>query len=136
MTNPWQEERSADLESEAVLKDLPHLLDQYLLSCRLVPEGEDKRRTPLFPNLAGFCRWLGHGRGELESLQKTHPHVYDFICTVLEDEALNADVSASVLTAYLKQRLWSSEKEEDIQKVSGGEQLQLIFEHDILEDGS
>ena len=135
MTNPWQEERSTDLESEAVLQELPHLLDQYLISCRKDSD-EGGKRASLFPNLAGFCRWLGHGRGELEGLQKTHPRIYDFICTVLEDEALNADVSASVLTAYLKQRLWSGEKEDTTQRVSGGEQLQLIFEHDILEDGS
>ena len=135
MTTPWREECRADLESEAVLQELPHLLDQYLHSCRPSADQGEKRAS-LFPNLAGFCRWLGHGRNAVEGLQKTHPQVFDFICTVLEDEALNADISASVLTTYLKQRLWHGEKEESLQRVSGGEQLQLIFEHDILEDGS
>ena len=72
----------------------------------------------------------------MELLKKSDPELYDRICTVLEDEALNSDLSASVLTAYLKQRIWRAEPSSDKSTVDQGDQLRLIFEHDILEDGS
>ena len=54
--------------------------------------------------------------------------------TVLEDEALNAELSPTVLTAYLKKRLGYGEKSEATTSAECG-QLRLVFEHDILEDG-
>ena len=72
----------------------------------------------------------------MELLQKPNPELYDRICTVLEDEALNSDLSASVLTAYLKQRIWREEPSAEKSAVTSGGQLRLVFEHNILEDGS
>ena len=122
---------------------LDGLVEDYIGFCHRThtPAAEDasKARTKsrtLFPNLAGFCRWLGWGGNEMELLKKTTPDLYDRICTVLEDEALNSDLSASVLTAYLKQRIWRAEPSSDKSTVDQGDQLRLIFEHDILEDGS
>ena len=72
----------------------------------------------------------------MELLKKSTPDLYDRICTVLEDEALNSDLSASVLTAYLKQRIWREEPTAEKSTVASSDQLRLVFEHDILEDGS
>ena len=58
------------------------------------------------------------------------------MCAVFEDEALNAGVSASVLTLYLRGRLDYGERHgaED-----GGDRdgapLKVVFEHDVLDDG-
>lgn len=135
VNNSTREVLAADLES-AEAGDLLDALNQYLQFCRPSSEKQDKKEAPPFPNLAGFCRWLGCSFSELAQLKDAQPSLYDRICTVLEDEALNSALSASVLTAYLKQRLWSGEKEGDKKTVDGGEQLRLVFEHDILEDGS
>ncbi len=136
MNKAEQEESTVALESAAAEEALLEKLDQYLQHCRLSKKEDGKKTTTPFPNVAGFCRWLGRGASEMEHLQESNPELYDRICTVLEDEALNSDLSASVLTAYLKQRLWRSETLSEKSAVSQGDQLRLIFEHNILEDGS
>ncbi|MBR2926978.1 MAG: hypothetical protein IKC31_05330 [Clostridia bacterium] len=116
--------------------ETPMLLDalqSYLDSCHSVQE-PNKKKASVFPNLAGFCRRLGEGLGWIESLRHSQPTLYDRICTVLEDEALNAELSPTVLTAYLKKRLGYGEKSEATTSAECG-QLRLVFEHDILEDG-
>ena len=131
-----QEIRTVAFESAATDAELLEKLEAYLQSCR-PPQTEDRKKAPSpFPNLAGFCRWLGWGGNEMELLKKTTPDLYDRICTVLEDEALNSDLSASVLTAYLKQRIWREEPTAEKSTVASSDQLRLVFEHDILEDGS
>ena len=50
-------------------------------------------------------------------------------------EALNAELSPTVLTAYLKKRLGYGEKSEATTSTECG-QLRIVFEHDILEDGA
>ena len=85
-----------------------------------------------FPNVAGFCRFLGVGTGELEELAEERPDKHGIILAVLEDEALNSGLSATLISAYLKKRLGydSSSKQQ-----SGKSQLQIRFEHDVLGDG-
>lgn len=136
MNSPKQEDRSAVLESAAADTELLEKLEQYLQSCHPLQKEDGKKATAPFPNLAGFCRHLGWGSTEMELLQKSNPELYDRICTVLEDEALNSDLSASVLTAYLKQRLWRAETAGEKSAIHQGDQLRLVFEHNILEDGS
>ena len=134
MRNKKQENRPVAFESAATDAELLEQLEAYLQSCHPT-QNEDRKKTAVpFPNLAGFCRWLGWGGSEMELLKKSAPELYDRICTVLEDEALNSDLSASVLTAYLKQRIWHSDVAENSAVES--DQLRLVFEHDILEDGS
>ena len=130
-----REEPIADLESAAD-GELLTLLNQYLQFCHNSNEEKAKKDGVPFPNLAGFCRWIGCSSAELTHLQAERPTLYDRICTVLEDEALNSQLSASVLTAYLKQRLWKGDAPPEKTSVEGGEQLRLVFEHNILEDGS
>ena len=110
-------------------------LDAYLKSCRCLDETDGKKKADGFPNLAGFCRYLGCGITTLEGVRLSDPTLYDHICAILEDEALNAEISPTVLTAYLKKRLGYSEKSDDRSNVDCGE-VRFIFEHDILEDGS
>ena len=134
MRNKKQENRPVAFESAATDAELLEQLEAYLQSCHPT-QNEDRKKTAVpFPNLAGFCRWLGWGGSEMELLKKSSPELYDRICTVLEDEALNSDLSASVLTAYLKQRIWRLDVAE--KSTVESDQLRLVFEHDILEDGS
>ena len=85
-----------------------------------------------FPNLAGFCRYLGIATEELEEIANKSPHAYKRILTVLEDEALNSGLSATLLSAYLKKRLGY---EAPPRHSTASSQLQICFEHDIFEDG-
>nr|DAE45086.1 MAG TPA: DNA-packaging protein [Bacteriophage sp.] len=85
-----------------------------------------------FPNVAGFCRYLGVGTRELEKLASEYPDEYGRILTILEDEALNSGLSATLLSAYLKKRLGYGSVEKG---KSDNLQLQVSFDHDIFEDG-
>ena len=90
------------------------------------------RPKTVFPNLAGFCRYLGIATEELEEMASKQPRTYERILTVLEDEALNSGLSATLLSAYLKKRLGY---EAPTRNSTASSQLQICFEHDILEDG-
>ena len=117
---------------------LPALMDAYLLSCRLgdgEESGSSKKRERSFPNLAGFCRHLGCGVSSADRLRHSHPELYARLCAILEDEALNASISPNLLSAYLKRRLGYAEEKETAAVSTSCEQLRLVFEHDILEDG-
>ena len=95
---------------------------------------EDKKADRKLANQAGFCRFLGCGIRAFSQLEKEYPDQADWLCAVFEDEALNAECSPTLLGAYLKRRLGYAEakKEEDKQSTN---EIRLIFEHDILEDG-
>ena len=116
--------------------ELTALLNQYLLNCHTeqAEEKTDKkksRREATFPNLAGFCRFIGVSTSELEAFGKSHPYEYGKILTVLEDEALNSGLSPALVSAYLKKRLGY-----DAAKLNeSSSQLEIKFEHDIFEDG-
>lgn len=86
-----------------------------------------------FPNLAGFCRYLGVGTDELEQLAAEYPTEHGKILAVLEDEALNSGLSATLISAYLKKRLGYGNAA--ILQTQGESQMQIRFEHDIIEDG-
>ncbi len=104
---------------------LVELAERYIDFC-----AQNKR----LPNLAGFCRHAELGGSAVERLRREFPESYSELCLILEDEALNADVPASVLTAYLKKRLNYDDRAEGSTPCEVG-QLKLIFEHDILKDG-
>lgn len=104
---------------------LATLLEQYLLECY----NEEKKR---FPNIAGFCRHCFIGKGELARLAKEYPEQYDALCSVFEDEALNADISASLIGSYLKIRLGYGAHEE---ATDFSDNDIAVFEHDIFRDG-
>lgn len=115
--------------------EITRLLDQYLLLCRAVPENEDgkkkKAKDAVFPNLAGFCRYIGISTAELEAYGKDFSTEYDRILTVFEDEALNSGLSPALVSAYLKKRLGY----DGAKQICESPQLEIKFEHDIFEDG-
>lgn len=129
-------------------------LEKYIVNCynRVLVEKEDctlsdltsasplsskvkKKQNiqrPSFPNLAGFCRYLGIATEELEDISQDYPTEYKRILTALEDEALNSSLSPTLLSAYLKKRLGY---DKDTSRSPHEGQLEIRFEHDILEDG-
>ena len=114
---------------------LPMYLEKYIRECKKVEEG--KKGGGKLPNLAGFCRWLGCGVGEIDSLRLTYPAEIDYLLAVMEDESLNTPaVSPPVVSAYLKRRLGYAEKPESTAVQTDCGEVRLIFEHDISEDGA
>ena len=111
-------------------------LCSYLRSCKEA-EGDPKKKGShaLLPNPAGFCRYLGKGMDFWESLRDGEPKIYSVLCAAFEDEALNSDLSPTLLSSYLKKRLGYSEQKAGESLADCG-QMTLVFEHDILEDGA
>ncbi len=111
------------------------LLEGYLRSCR-PGAGGDPKDHGRFPNLAGFCRFLKIGTEELTALREEFPEACAYIYAVLEDEALNASLSPSLATAYLKRRLGYERESSDGERAPvEATQLAICFEHDIWQDG-
>ena len=114
------------------------LLNEYLLTCHTEKEQDSaqeskkkKSKEMVFPNLAGFCRFIGISTSELEAFGKDNPNDYGIILTVLEDEALNSGLSPALVSAYLKKRLGY----DATKALEPSSQLEIKFEHDIFEDG-
>lgn len=128
-------ENNADLLNGG---EIINLLEKYLCSCHskhdqdsLQNEKKNLKKETVFPNLAGFCRFIGVGTSELESYGKSNPSEYERVLTVLEDEALNSGVSPALVSAYLKKRLGY----DGARPQESSSQLEIKFEHDIFEDG-
>ena len=116
-------------------KSLAELLDQYLKSCSGGDGQTGKKSDQRFPNLAGFCRSLGCGLGAFSQLTDVYPNYADWISAVFEDETLNASLSPTLLSAYLKRRLGYADKEKVDESETDCGLMRLVFEHDITEDG-
>ena len=113
--------------------ELARLAEEYLRKCS--SEGDGKRGGR-FPNLAGFCRYLGMGVEQFSLVMKERQEEYDALCAMFEDEALNSGLSATLISAYLKRHLGYGERAEATGKSSMElDQIKLVFEHDIYEDG-
>ena len=63
-----------------------------------------------FPNMAGFCRYLGVGVEQFCLSMKERQEEYDALCAIFEDEALNSGLSATLISAYLKRHLGYGER--------------------------
>jgi hypothetical protein len=139
------------LKELCATRQICECLEDYLLFCasseseertledNVCSDGKNKCKTgrkakssACFPNVAGFCRFLGVGTGELEKLASEYPDEYGKILAVLEDEALNSGLSATLLSAYLKKRLGYDMPQKNH---SESTQLEISFEHNIMEDG-
>ena len=127
---------------------LEKLAEEYIIFCHTSEEKEEEDKNESaakkkkasetqarFPNVAGFCRYLGIGHQKYERLSKKYPEEFEKLSAILEDEALNSSISASVLTAYLKKRLGYSDAEKREESEIEAGQIRLVFEHDILSDG-
>lgn len=114
-----------------------NLLNEYIIACATTKSNSDGAKetkasaSSLFPNLAGFCRFLKISTSELEELGKKFPEDYSRLLTILEDEALNSKLSPTIVSAYMKKRLGYDK----IPLAQNNTQLEIKFEHDIFEDG-
>ena len=111
------------------------ILEEYISSCNILQgDGKASAKKPSrrFPNLAGFCRYLKIGTSDLTDLADSYPDAYQRILAVLEDEALNSELSTTLLGTYMKKRL-NYEKSEEEYPMSTG--ISISFEHDIMKDG-
>lgn len=111
--------------------------DSYISYCESVEVGETKsakRRTRL-PNLAGLCRYLGTGLDDLRMLKEDYPESYDRLLAVFEDEALNYDASATLLSSYMKKRLLFQSDTDADGKAPMSPGISYCFEHNIFDDG-
>ena len=111
---------------------LPRKLKQYIKSCRPPPDADPKKDSGRLPTLAGFCGRLGCGTASVDDLKRAFPSLFEYLCAVLEDEALNSTRSPTIVNAYLKEHFGYGEKSTD----SETDAVRLIFDHDILEDGA
>jgi len=114
-------------------EDVLRKVRSYIERCRETSEGS--RGKGRFPNLAGLCLALGVGIEAFEREMESRPQVRDMICTVLEDEAINFDPSTSMISTYLKKRLGYGDKSGGGHTSCEAGDLQVVFEHDIFEDG-
>ncbi len=109
-------------------------LGDYISRCRFECGGNPKSAGRI-PNVAGFCRFLGVTLSDFDRLKSTRPEIHGAICAALEDEALNSQMTATILSIYLKHRLGYSEERHEERSVTDSGQLRLIFDHDAFEDG-
>ena len=89
-------------------------------------------KAAVFPNLAGFCRFIGIAAEPLFALLSEFPNEKERLMTILEDEALNSGLPPAVLSAYLKKRLGY---DKELSDVSPEDALTIRFEHNIFDDG-
>ena len=119
------------------------MLEQYISDCVSVTAPDERNseqakakkqesKKASFPNVAGFCRYLGISTDELERLSREFPQQYGRLLSVFEDEALNSGLSPTLLSAYLKKRIGY----ENARKPNDDGQIRISFEHDIFEDGA
>ena len=116
-----------DLTALAERGLLPEIVEQYVLECIRRTHKEERKKS-ILPNVAGFCRFCGVGREDLEGLRDRFPREYGALLSVFEDEALNSDLSSSALAYYMKNMLGDDEVKDSGIPV-------IRFEHDILSDG-
>ena len=124
--------------NRSIYKKLERYVDSCLIS-QTDSDGEERASRSRkkdssyrrFPNIAGFCRYLGVGTDELLEEAIRFPREFGRIRAILEDEALNASLSTTVIAAYFKKRLGY---DKDTEK-SDNSAPEVRFEHDIWEDG-
>ena len=119
---------------------LDEQVEQYIALCHSTPthsadesaKAKSKARS-MFPNLAGFCRFLGTGLSDVSRLAADFPTDHDRLIAIFEDEALNSEVSPTLLSAYLKKRMRYTEDTGNARAES--KEVSYCFDHDIFSDG-
>ncbi len=141
-----EKDGSALLESVCEDGNLLLVTEQYINSCNQsdsdskeenngARKEKQRKKSGRFPNVAGFCRYIGIGQSEYARLSKKYPEEFEKLSCVLEDEALNSEISPTLLGAYLKKRLGYDDSARTQKNDVDVGQLKLIFEHDIIADG-
>lgn len=131
-----------DIDEAEILDDICkrntmiELAEQYIAFC-LSSEGfnEDKHSKRVrLPNICGFFRWLRLSASALDKLKRDHIEEYRTLQMIFEDEALNSPLPPSIISTYMKQSFSSRIDEDRVSESSCGP-INLIFEHDINNDG-
>ena len=113
-------------------------VDAYLAECKsdtataTSDAAKKAKRTARFPNLAGLCRYASTGTSDLSELRAEFPAEYDRLLAIFEDEALNAELSSTLLSSYMKHRIMKTDGE---QAQNAESEVSYSFEHDIFADG-
>ena len=120
------------------------MIEEYVFSCHsttgdasdTVGNAQSKKSAPKlkFPNVAGFCRFMQVGLREFEELSDAYPEEYEKALSIFEDEALNSDLSSTLLSSYMKKRLFYEKPSASERKSEDGP-IKICFEHDIFGDG-
>ena len=134
-TLPQNSPSRTTLEAAADDGSIVRTFDDYLLFCRAEGDGGKRKNAGRIPNVAGFCRFADSTLSDFERLRQTRPEVHGALCAALEDEALNSEMSASILSVSLQLRLGYAGESEEACRVTDTGQLRLIFDHDAFEDG-
>ena len=129
------EASESEIERACEEERLNALAEEYISFCKSASDAEKKtsrKSAGRFPNVAGFCRYFRIGATEYECLAQKYPAEFEKLYATLEDEALNSDVSPTILSAYMKKRL-GYDRDSDREITDG--QLKIVFDHNIMEDG-
>ena len=106
-------------------KMLTELAEEYVAYC--------KSSGNRLPNMAGFFRRLGFGARELDHLKSVHRDEYRTVLMIFEDEAINSDRPASLVSSYIKQYFKNDDEGGEVRERCGP--ITLVFDHDIGIDG-
>jgi len=124
------------MHSEGLLDGLMEDYISYCANHTISDMGVGKAKIRArFPNPAGFCRYLNTGLSDMSALASVYPHEYDRLLAVFEDEALNSEVSPTLLSTYLKKRLCYASADRDSKGEEEAKEARYCFEHDIFKDG-
>ncbi len=134
-TEPQNKPSRTALEEAADNGSIIKLFDDYLIFCQAENTGGKTKNAGRIPNVAGFCRFADATLSEFDRLKRTRPEFHGALCAALEDEALNSDMPASILSVYLKLRLGYSGDSAEESGITDTGQLRLIFDHDAYRDG-
>ena len=140
-----KKKKSTDGKTHGVMSELckngilEYIVDEYIYSCHspVAQSSDDPVKTRAkqknrFANIAGLCRYIGVGLSDIAALHSDYPEEYDKLIAIFEDEALNSDVSPTLLSAYLKKRIaYATDKEQS----DSTKEVRYCFEHDIFADG-
>ena len=132
---PQNEPSRTALEEAADNGSIVDFFDEYLNRCHSESAEGKRKNAGRIPNVAGFCRFTGSTLSDFERLRSTRPEIHGALCAALEDEALNSEMSASVLSVYLKLRLGYTGEAKVGTGIADTGKLRLIFDHDAYEDG-
>ena len=105
-------------------------LNQYLKMCHAGEDDAPSNTVKIFPNLAGFCYFMGCGLNALTELQMAYPEEADYIRTVMEDALFHHPaLPAGIAKLYMQARLgYTFPKKSRAKKPEQPMQIQVIYE--------
>ena len=109
---------------------LIRMAEKYIKFC--LTANEDR---PRLPNICGFFRWLKLGACALDLLKQKYPDKFRTLQMLFEDEALNSPLPPSIVSTYMRQQAFTDLSENGQTADKEGENITVVFDHDIISDG-